>query len=58
MNFVRPPRESHYLIVYVPPSYYNASARYPVLYLQDGQNLDPATAYGGEDWQADLTAKR
>jgi predicted alpha/beta superfamily hydrolase len=28
-----------------------------VLYLQDGQNLfDPATAFAGNDWKADLTA--
>jgi predicted alpha/beta superfamily hydrolase len=28
-----------------------------VLYLQDGQNLfDPETAFGGNDWKADLTA--
>ena len=28
-----------------------------MLYLQDGQNLfDPATAFGGLDWQADVTA--
>ena len=31
--------------------------RYPVFYLQDGQNLfDPATAFGGQDWRADATA--
>ena len=45
------------LIVYVPPDYETSSARYPVLYLQDGQNLfDPATAFGGADWRADVTA--
>jgi predicted alpha/beta superfamily hydrolase len=45
------------LIVYVPPGYDESDARYPVLYLQDGQNLfDPATAFGGQDWRADLTA--
>jgi predicted alpha/beta superfamily hydrolase len=28
-----------------------------VLYLQDGQNLfDPATAFGGNEWRADITA--
>jgi predicted alpha/beta superfamily hydrolase len=28
-----------------------------VLYLQDGQNLfDPHTAFGGQDWRADITA--
>ncbi len=46
------------LIVYLPPGYDESSkTRYPVLYLQDGQNLfDPETAFGGNDWQADLTA--
>ena len=45
------------LIVYLPPGYGAANARYPVLYLQDGQNLfDPATAFGGQDWRVDLTA--
>jgi len=40
----------------LPPGY-NSAARYPVFYLQDGQNLfDPATAFNGQDWQADITA--
>jgi predicted alpha/beta superfamily hydrolase len=45
------------LIVYLPPGYEPDGRRYPVLYLQDGQNLfDPATAFGGQDWHADITA--
>ena len=45
------------LIVYVPPGYAEVKTRHPVLYLQDGQNLfDPATAFGGQDWRADMTA--
>jgi predicted alpha/beta superfamily hydrolase len=54
-RFLSTPRD---LIVYLPPGYDAASkTRYPVLYLQDGQNLfDPATAFGGQDWQADITA--
>lgn len=45
------------LIVYLPPGYYDTSDRYPILYLQDGQNLfDPATAFAGQDWHADVTA--
>lgn len=45
------------MLVYLPPGYDTSEARYPVLYLQDGQNLfDPATAFGGSDWRADLTA--
>jgi predicted alpha/beta superfamily hydrolase len=35
----------------LPPSYEAGAARYPVVYMQDGQNLfDPATSYAG-DWQ-------
>jgi predicted alpha/beta superfamily hydrolase len=45
------------LIVYVPPGYAESQARHPVLYLQDGQNIfNPATAFGGQDWRADVTA--
>ena len=45
------------LIVYLPPGYETSGQRYPVLYLQDGQNLfDPETAFGGHDWRADQTA--
>lgn len=42
--------------VYLPPGYDNdASARYPVLYLLDGQNLfDEKTSFAGE-WHADET---
>jgi predicted alpha/beta superfamily hydrolase len=48
------------LAVYLPPEYRTEPARrYPVFYLQDGQNLfDPATAFGGVPWQADVTAER
>jgi enterochelin esterase-like enzyme len=40
------------LIVYTPPAYDDQPWRhFPVLYLQDGQNLfDRATAFGGQDW--------
>src|SRR5260370_36773087 len=45
------------LVVYLPPGYDTSPARYPVLYMQDGQNLfDPATAFLGQDWRADVTA--
>ncbi len=47
------------VLVYLPPDY-NAEAtrRYPVLYLHDGQNLfDGATAYiPGQDWRVGQTA--
>lgn len=45
------------IVVYVPPGYDESRDRYPVLYLQDGQNLfDPETAFGGQDWHAGSTA--
>lgn len=45
--------------IYLPPGYDEATARYPVLYLQDGQNLfDPGRAFvPGQDWRADETAE-
>ncbi|MCI0355371.1 MAG: esterase [Acidobacteria bacterium] len=49
------------LLVYLPPGYDESPRRrYPVFYLQDGQNLfDPATAFvRGRDWRADVTADR
>jgi predicted alpha/beta superfamily hydrolase len=41
--------------VWLPPGYGNdATQRYPVIYMHDGQNLfDPATSYGGVDWAVD-----
>lgn len=37
----------------------NAQRHYPVMYLNDGQNLfDPATAFGGVHWQVGETATR
>lgn len=47
------------LIVYLPPGYRaRGRERFPVLYLQDGQNLfDPATAHRpGEHWRVGETA--
>jgi predicted alpha/beta superfamily hydrolase len=39
--------------VYLPPSYDTGVRRYPVVYVQDGQNLtDPETAFAGT-WQLD-----
>lgn len=45
-------------VVYLPPGYDdNPRTRYPVLYMQDGQNLfDPATGFAGQEWGADGTA--
>jgi predicted alpha/beta superfamily hydrolase len=43
------------LLVYLPPSYHFTSRRYPVIYMQDGQNLfDNATSFAGE-WGVDET---
>jgi predicted alpha/beta superfamily hydrolase len=46
------------ILVYLPPSYADAGRRFPVLYMQDGQNLfDEATSYAGE-WQVDETLEQ
>jgi len=43
------------LLVYLPPSYHRSDNHYPVIYMQDGQNLfDNATSYAGE-WGVDET---
>jgi predicted alpha/beta superfamily hydrolase len=53
-RYLSTPRD---IVVYLPPDYEASDRRYPVFYLQDGQNLfDPSTAYGGQDWRADVTA--
>src|ERR1044072_3986440 len=46
--------------VYLPPDYHHDSEqRFPVLYLQDGQNLfNPQTAFAGVVWQADEIAQQ
>jgi len=46
--------------VWLPPDYdASAATRYPVLYLNDGQNLfEPATAFAGVDWRVGETATR
>jgi predicted alpha/beta superfamily hydrolase len=44
------PSKGRNLLVYTPASYARGDARYPVIYMQDGQNLfDPATSFAG-DW--------
>ena len=66
-DFARHPRfrsrflpSDHTLIVYRPPGYRDDPVRrYPVLYLQDGQNVfDRATSSTGEEWAVDETAER
>jgi enterochelin esterase-like enzyme len=55
-------RHTRYLRVWLPPEYddqTNAHRRYPVLYLNDGQNLfEAATSFTGVEWQVDETADR
>jgi predicted alpha/beta superfamily hydrolase len=55
-------RNRRNLRVWRPPGYdlpENAARRYPVFYLNDGQNLfDPATSFTGVEWQVDETADR
>ncbi len=53
--------EKHDFVVYLPPLYDSEpDRRYPVLYLQDGQNLfDPETSFiKGQYWQVGETADR
>jgi enterochelin esterase-like enzyme len=53
-------RHTRFVRVWLPPGFdERASQRYPVLYLNDGQNLfDPATAFAGVHWQVGETATR
>jgi enterochelin esterase-like enzyme len=55
-------RNTRWLRVWLPPGYddaENAGRRYPVLYLNDGQNLfEGATAFNGVEWQVDETGDR
>jgi predicted alpha/beta superfamily hydrolase len=48
------------VIVYLPPGYETETTqRYPVMYMNDGQNLfDAATAFNGVEWGVDETAQR
>src|SRR5919205_4365146 len=48
----------HDVLVYLPPGYdANKTTRYPVLYMQDGQNLfDDATAFS-QEWRMDETVQ-
>lgn len=45
------------VLVWLPPGYRaDPSARFPVLYMHDGQNvMDASTAFGGVEWGADET---
>ena len=49
--------KARHVVVWLPPGYDSSKERYPVLYLQDGQNIfDPATSAFGKEWRADETA--
>jgi len=55
-------RNTRFLRVWLPPGYDDAKNSikfYPVLYLNDGQNLfEPSTSFTGVEWQVDETAER
>jgi len=55
-------RNTRFLRVWLPPGYddpANAGRHYPVLYLNDGQNLfEAATSFTGIEWQVDETGDR
>lgn len=53
-------RNTRLVRVWLPPEYgESGQMRYPVLYLNDGQNLfDPASAFAGVDWQVGQSARR
>src|ERR1700680_4470432 len=54
-------RNTRFLRVWLPPGYDDLanSSRYPVLYLNDGQNLfEAATSFTGVEWQVDETSDR
>ncbi len=55
-------RNMRFLRVWLPPGYEaaeNRDRRYPVFYLNDGQNLfEPSTSFTGVEWQVDETADR
>ena len=45
----------HKIWMYLPPNYAKSKKKYPVIYMQDGQNLfDKKTSYAGE-WEVDET---
>ncbi len=55
-------KNTRFLRVWLPPGYddaENGERHYPVLYLNDGQNLfESSTAFGGVEWGVDETADR
>lgn len=55
-------RNTRFLRVWLPPAYensVNAERRYPVFYLNDGQNLfESMSSFNGTEWQVDESADR
>src|SRR4051794_4057610 len=55
-------RNTRFLRVWLPPGYddnENSAKRYPVFYLNDGQNLfEAAISFTGVEWEVDETAER
>lgn len=55
-------RNTRFLRVWLPPGYdktENSTRCYPILYLNDGQNLfESSTSFTGVEWQVDETAER
>jgi len=55
-------RNTRFVRVWLPPGYHNpenAGRRYPVFYLNDGQNLfEASSSFTGVEWQVDETADR
>src|SRR5215211_1816936 len=43
------------ILVYVPPEYDQLLARYPVIYMHDGQNLFDQATSSSSEWQVDET---
>ena len=56
-NFFMPQlNRSRRIWLYLPPDYQTTTKTYPVIYMQDGQNLfDNLTAFGGNEWRVDET---
>jgi predicted alpha/beta superfamily hydrolase len=45
--------------IWLPPGYFDSANSYPVLYMQDGQNLfDPDTSFSGIPWSMDKAIAR
>lgn len=55
-DFNSSPLEMRNLYIYLPPGYNESRERYPVLYMQDGQNLFNASVVG-QEWKMDEAAQ-